>query len=507
MVSRILGLVRDVVLAAAFGTGPGAQAFVVAFRMPNLLRDLIAEGATNAAVVPVLSEYARRGREAYWVLVRSLLLGLIPTLVVLTGGGMLLAPWLVRVLAPGFSVDPSKFALTVTLTRGMFPYLLFIGLTAYAAGVLHSQQRFLTASLAQPLFNLAVIGSVWLACPWFREPVLGLLVGVLVGGAVQLGLQVPALYRSGWRLRGPATWRHPGVAQVGRLLLPRALGSCVYQFNLIVDTALASLSGIVGEGAVAALYYANRFMQLPLAVVVVALAQAMLPTLAHQAAGRETSELRRTVALSLRSALFLMIPASVGLVVLARPIVRILFEWKAFTPAATQMTAAVLGCYSVGLVAYAGVRVLASASHALQDTVTPVKAAAVAVAVNVIGSVILMWPYQAAGLALGTALASWANLGVLWASLRRRVGPIVEPGDRRALLWMVLAAAVMAVGAGMGATGLGLYGTALPRWSAALRLGAVIGGAMTVYLWVAVRWQILEARQVVQWMARRGRDR
>src|SRR3989338_3585719 len=330
LMSRVLGFVRDVLVARLFGTSAPAQAFAVAFRLPNMLRDLVGEGAANAAFVPVLTEQRRRRPQEFWAAAGALFNLLAVGLAGLAVIGWWGAPMLVRLTAPGFLADPEKFSLTLQLTRWLFPYLWFIGLTALAGGVLNTLHRFAVPAYGPCLLNVAMIVSA-LVAPAFPEPVLALAAGVLVGGVLQLGVQLPLL----WRLRqedaaprppgqylrraegaGPPRWRHPAVPQALRLLGPRALGSCVYQLNLLVDTICASWETIVAAGAVAALYYANRLFQFPLAIVGTALAQASLPMLSSQALEETPARLKGSLVSLLKMTLFLGVPATIGLMVL-----------------------------------------------------------------------------------------------------------------------------------------------------------------------------------------------
>ncbi|MBI4313775.1 MAG: murein biosynthesis integral membrane protein MurJ [Candidatus Omnitrophica bacterium] len=422
LISRILGFIRDAVVANLFGTSAPAQAFAVAFRIPNLLRDLVGEGAANAAVVPVLTEHRKKRPEEFWNVTGIFFNLMAVVLAALTAAGYFLAPWIVRIMAPGFLEDPAKFELTVRLTRWLFPYLWLIGLTALASGVLNTLHHFTLPAYGPCLLNLSMIAFALGFSP--SEPVLSLAVGVLVGGFLQLAIQLPLLMREGLRLGYPRIITHPIVPQVLRLLGPRALGSCVYQLNLLVDTICASWATIVGNGAVAALYYANRLFQFPLAIVGTALAQASLPLMASQALESSREPLKKTVAALLRMTWFFAIPATVGLVVLGETIVRILFEHGEFTAQSTAMTAQALVWYAVGLFAYMGVKILTNACYALQDTKTPVRTAAVALVINAGLNVALMWPMGVGGLALATTTASTCNFILLWRTLRRNVGSL-----------------------------------------------------------------------------------
>jgi len=337
-ISRVLGFVRDLVIATAFGTGLGAEAFIVSFKIPNLLRDVVGEGAANAAFVPVLTECHEKKKEEFWGLASTLFIIMAAVLAVLSILGIIFSPQIVGLIAPGFvhSSDPEKFPLAVHLTQVIFPYVFLIGLSAFAMGVLNSLKEFTTSSLGPIFLNLSMIVS-----GYFFERAYGpmaLVVGVLAGGVLQLGCQLPALYKRGFRIQAPV-FGSSAIKKIGRLLLPRALGSALYQINVFVDSILASFESIVGAGGQSALYYSNRLFQLPLAIFGVALAQAILPTFATQIVQGDMKKFKETLSLALRSLMLVVLPASVGLVVLARPIVRIIFEHGHFNAYSTAITA------------------------------------------------------------------------------------------------------------------------------------------------------------------------
>jgi putative peptidoglycan lipid II flippase len=445
--SRVLGFVRDLLMARLFGTLAQAQAFVVAFRLPNMLRDLVAEGAVTSAAVPVLSWYrAQRPREEFWRLGQTLACQVAALLLILSVLGVLAAEPIVRAIAPGFAQDPDKFALTVRLTRLLFPLILLVGLWAYFTGLLNSLHHFAMPALGPAILNVCMIAACVWAVPHVSPGIVAVAAGVLVGGVLQVLLQVPVAARLGFRWRW--RWRHPGSQEMLRLLGPRTLGAAAYQINVFIHTALASLSGIVGEGAVAALYYANRLVQLPLALFGTASAQASLPSLSEQAARRDLEGFRATLLAILRMVAFIELPAMAGLLVLARPIIAGLFERGAFDQAATLMTSQALMGYAAGLVAYSLGKVLTSAFYATQETWIPVRLAVEAVAVNVALSILLMGPLRVGGLAWSAAIANVLNAYRLLRAMERRLGapllrPLLPP-----LVRMGLAAGAMAAGCG-----------------------------------------------------------
>lgn len=426
LASRVLGFVRDMVVALAFGAGPLTDAFFVAFRIPNILRRLLAEGALSTAVVPVFSEYlATRSREEFLRLLRAVLAAALLVLTAACVAGIALAPWIVRAIAPGFGDDPAQRDLAVLLTRVMFPYLPLVGLAALAMGALHSHNRFFAAALGPALLNVAIIAAAVLLAPRVEPPILALAIGVLVGGAAQIAIQVPGLRREGVLVPPAADLRHPALPRMARLLLPAVFGLAAVQVSVFVNTLLASL---LPSGSISFLYYADRVMEFPLGVFAIALASASLPTMSRQAATGDRAGLADTLGFALRLAFFIAIPASVGLVVLREPIIRILFERGQFGPAETAATAQALAWYAVGLVGFSGARIAAQAFYALGTPGTAVRVGAASVLVNVVAAVALMGPLAHGGLALASSLGAWVNLGLLLVVARRRLGPI---GGRR----------------------------------------------------------------------------
>ncbi len=418
--SRIFGFVRDMVIASVFGAGMNADAFFVAFRIPNLLRRLFAEGSLSITFVPVFSEYlTNSGQHEAYQLARSAVRMLSALLILVTIAGVLLSPLIVRLIAPGFSATPGKLALTVTLTRMMFPYIFFIGLVALFMGILNVLGHFAAPALAPVFLNIAMIGSVFIIAPFMSDPIFGLAIGVIIGGILQLLLQVPFLIRNGFFFWTTASFYHPGLKKIGTLMLPTILGAAVYQINILVGTLLASL---LPQGSVSYLYYADRLVQFPLGIFAIAIATAVLPTLSRQAAAKDMDMLNETFAYAIRLVLFITIPAMIGLIVLREPIVALLFKRGAFDAETTRQTAVALLYYCFGLWAFAAVRVVVSTFYALQDTRTPVRIAIISIAANIILSIILMKPLVHGGLALATSLSSMLNLVLLICVLKQRLG-------------------------------------------------------------------------------------
>lgn len=501
LISRVLGFVRDILMARLFGTSAPAQAFAVAFRLPNMLRDLVGEGAANAAFVPVLTEHRRKRPEEFWAVTGVFFNVMALSLAVLAALGWWGAPGIIRVTAPGFLADPEKFTLTVSLTRWLFPYLWFIGLTALAGGVLNTLQHFTAPAYGPCLLNVAMIVSTLIA-PAFPEPVFVLAAGVLLGGVLQLGAQLWVLWRHGWRPSRPTMLAHPVVPQALRLLGPRALGSCVYQVNLLVGTIFASWEAMVGPGAVAGLYYANRLFQFPLAIVGTALAQASLPLLSSQALDTSPARLKSSVVSLLTMTVALAIPSTVGLVVLGETIVRVLFERGEFTPYSTAITTQALVWYAVGLAAYMAAKILTNACYALQDTRTPVRTAAAALGVNLALNVALMRPMGIGGLALATSVASGFNVWWLWRALSRQLGAFEVASLRDATRRVAWAAGVMALVCLAGRW----WGEPwLTHASTPVQIAALLGliGLSVAAFLIAGRWFGVTALRHLPWMGDR----
>jgi len=422
LLSRILGYIRDAVIAWYFGAGNSSDAFIAAFRIPNLLRKLFGEGAISNAFIPVLTDYLTEdGQDEGLRLARSALFVLSILLVALSILGVLLAPLIVKVIAPGFFDSPGKIPLTITLTRIMFPYIFFIGLVALCMGILNVFGHFAAPALAPVLLNLAMICSVIFICPYLSNPVMGLAIGVIMGGVLQLGLQLPFMIRKGLILRPKGKLFHPGLKKIGVLMPPIILGGAVYQVNVLVGGLLGSL---LKEGSVSYLYFADRLVQFPLGIFAIAAATAVLPSLSRQATLNDIDALKDTFGYAVRLIIFLTIPSMVGLIILREPIVALLFQRGEFSSLATQLTAQALLYYAMGLGAFSAVKIVAATFFALKDTRTPMVMALISIGVNIALGIILMRPLAHAGLALATSLASILNLGLLVHALRSKLGSL-----------------------------------------------------------------------------------
>jgi len=421
-VSRVFGFVRDMVIARTFGAGMVADAFFVAYRIPALLRELFAEGSMSAAFIPVFTRVLHdSGREEAIRLAKATFTVLSVILLAVTLIGIIAAPIVVTIIAPGFHSTGGKFGLTLNLTRIMFPYLLFVSLAALAMGILNTLGSYFIPGLSSVMLSIFMISGVYLLAPLFEVPIYGLALGVILGGAFQFGIQLPSLWKRKVNLGWHFEPHHPGVIQIGRLMFPMILGLSVTQLNIFVNTVLSSF---LDEGSIAYLYYGIRLIHFPLGIFGVAMASAILPTLSASAAKREYEEVRNTYSFAIRLLLFITLPAMTGLIVLRVPIVSVLFQSRAFDYAATIGTAGALMYYAVGLWAFAGTRVTAQAFYSLQDTKTPVKAASIAVVVNILLSILLMGPLKHRGLALATSLSAMVNLSFLVLSLKKRLGGV-----------------------------------------------------------------------------------
>ncbi|HUU49797.1 MAG TPA: murein biosynthesis integral membrane protein MurJ [Nitrospinota bacterium] len=422
LLSRILGFIRDMVIANVFGAAMITDAFFVAFRIPNLLRRLLGEGTLTAAFIPVFTEYRETGKkDEAWDLTNSLITILILLLISITFLGVIFAPIIVRLIAPGFYNSMDKYTLTVGLTRIMFPYIFFIGLTVMAMGILNSLKHFATPSLAPSILNISMILTALYLSPYTKYPIFALAYGVILGGIGQLIFQIPILLKKGLKYRIKFDWTHPGVKKVGGLMLPSVLGLAVAEINIFVDTLLASL---LKEGSVSFLYYGNRLVQFPLGLFGVAMGIAILPMLSITSAKDDIRELKDTLSFALRLVFFVTIPATIGLVILRVPIINVLFQRGEFLASDTYFTAIALLYYSIGLCAFAGVKIVVPAFYSLKDAKTPVKIGIYAMLANIILNLILMVPLKHGGLALATSLSSMLNLGLLVFILRKRLGPL-----------------------------------------------------------------------------------
>ncbi|MEE9492069.1 MAG: murein biosynthesis integral membrane protein MurJ [Gammaproteobacteria bacterium] len=458
LISRVLGLLRDIVLAR-FGVGPAMDAFFVAFKIPNFMRRLFAEGAFSQAFVPVLTEYKTTGSQAeVRALVDRVAGTFIGVLGLITLVGVLASPLLVLIFAPGFLQEPLKYDLTAHMLRFTFPYLMFMSLVAFAAGILNSYGKFGAAAFAPVWLNVILIGMALLVCPQLEEPMLGLAWGVLLAGFVQLAFLLPSLRSLGLLPRPRWGWHDSGVRKVMRLMIPGIIGSSVAQINLLFDTLLASF---LLTGSVSWLYFADRLVEFPLGIFAIALATVILPLLSQRHAEGDTAAFSRTLDAGLRWVLLIGLPAMTGLMLLAQPAITTLFQYDGFAAQDVRMAGLALLAYAAGLPGFMLVKILAPAFYSRQDTKTPVRIAIRSMIANMILNVLFVVPMLQlgmsgahAGLALATSIASFLNAFWLYRHLRADKVYLPAMGWGKLLLQIVFATSIMALVLFIGVPGL-----------------------------------------------------
>ncbi len=491
MISRVLGLVRDRAIAQYFGASVGADAFFVAFKVPNFLRRLFAEGAFSQAFVPILSEYrSQKTHDETQSLINNVAgtLGLVLTIITILG--VLGAPILITIFAPGFLDDTEKFDLTVSLLRITFPYILFISLTALAAGVLNTYKHFAGPALTPVFLNLSIIGaSLWLA-PKLDQPVMALAWGVFIGGVIQLLFQFPFLRRLRLIPR-PSFKRDDGVRRILKLMGPAIFGVSVSQINLLFDTLIASF---LITGSVSWLYYADRMLEFPLGVFGIALGVVILPNLSEKHAQGSKEKFSRILDWAFRWVVIIGLPATLGLALLAEPMLCTLFQYGEFSEQDVALSSKALVAYSFGLLGFILIKVLAPGYYSRQDTKTPVRIGIIAMVSNMILNVIFVFPLAHAGLALATSISAFINAGLLYRGLRKAGVYQPESGWMKVLIKVAIAGSLMALT-------LWIYVPELPQWiqwsglERTVQLGKwiSIGGAIyvgTLFL-LGVRWRDL----------------
>ncbi len=510
MTSRVLGLGRMLVLASLFGASSAMDAYVVAFRIPNLMRDLFAEGAMSAAFVPTFTQrLTTEGRDAAWRLGTQLINALVMMTGVLVLAAIIFAEPLIRLAARDFAEVPGKLELTVTLTRLMLPFLTLVAVAAACMGMLNSLRRFFIPALSPAMFNVSIILSGLLLVPLMPragfEPIMAIAFGVVLGGIGQIAIQYWVLRKEGFRYRFTLDPSDRGLRRVLWLMGPGTLAGAALQINVVVTTIIATSQG---TGAVSWLTYAFQVMYLPIGVLGVSIATAALPVLSRQAALGELHEMRRTISHGLRLMLMLMVPATVGLIVLAVPVVRLLFERGAFTPADTQSTALALACYAPGMIGYSVVRLGVPSFYALGTSLTPAVVSTVAVVLNIVLNLALVRVMGYQGLALGSAIAALSNGALLLVLLRRRLDGL--EGDRIADSFARIAVASVVMGAAVWQANLWFTAlwTGTGRWTQLLIVAGDIGVGLTVLDTTARLLGLAEFRQARdQLLARLTRSR
>ncbi|MEK6645202.1 MAG: murein biosynthesis integral membrane protein MurJ [Candidatus Firestonebacteria bacterium] len=444
-ISRILGYIRDAINASLFGAGYVSDAFFVAFRIPNLLRDLLGEGALSMAFIPTFTEYLQKKSKNETYELASIIfniLVIIFSIIVLLG--ILLSPIIVRIMAPGFTIEAMK--LTISLTRIIFPFIAFMGFAALFMGILNSYQHFTIPALASVFMNIVIIIFGIFICPLFGEKpeqqIFVWTIGTLLGGLVQALIQIPILFKKGIRYIPKLNFISP-VKRIFKLMVPAIFSNSVNQINVVlVNTIMASF---LGEAAITYLYYGNRLMQLPLGIFGVAIATAAFPTISMHAANADIEKIKETVSFALRMVFFITLPATIGLIVLSLPINTLLFRYGRFTAESAIATANASIYYSIGLFAFAGLKVIVPSFYALQDSKTPVKVGIAAVIINIVLSVFLMDSLGYCGLALSTSISGILNFSILFIMLRNKLNGLDEKRIFKSFVRTFFAAIFMGV--------------------------------------------------------------
>jgi len=442
--SRILGLIRDMLQAKFMGTGRSQDAFTIAYTIPNLLRRLTGEGAMTAAFVPVFTQLKKeKTKKELWKFANAFFFDLTVIMASVTVAGVLFAPVIVKVIAYGFKEIEGKIELTVILTRIMFPYIFLISLAALAMAILNSFHKFFVPALTPVLFNLSIITLVVVFAQDAKNPAFVFAAGVVLGGFFQLAFQIPFLWRKGMKFKVGLSFKHPAVRKVGKLMVPGIFGVGVYQINFALSRMLAST---LEEGSASSLYFSSRVQELTLGLFSIALSIALLPALSDLAAKQDIPGMKKTLVFSLRSIAFVTLPASVGLLVLNYPIIEILFQRGQFGIEATSMTSGCLFYFALGIPFISGVKILAPAFYALKDTKTPVIVASTVMVGYILMSILLMGPMRVAGLALALSVASGTNFFVLFSLLERKIGR-VEKKEIWTSFWRSVLSAILMGGA------------------------------------------------------------
>jgi len=499
MFSRVTGFLRDMLIAHLFGAKEVADAFFMAFRIPNLLRRFTAEGALTAAMVPVFTQKLAHSRQEAFDLARNLLTIMAAAISALVVLGMIFMSLIIMVIAPGFYSEPEKFALTVDLSRLMFPYLLLISMAAALMAMANSMGKFFIPALAPVLLNISIILCAFLTHNMFAAPVTSLAVGVLVGGVLQLAMQYHQAMKLGFSYRPKFDLRDKDTRKIGSLMVPAALGVAAVEINLIVDSMLASL---LPPGSVSYLYYGIRVVQLPMGVFGAAMSLATLPAMSGQVtADGSKGRLVDIFSHAARISFLVSIPAAAGLILLSAPITNLLFERGQFDQAARDGAAYAMSMFAIGLPGLNGIRIVANVFYSLKDTATPAKVAGWCVLANIALSLALIGPMAHGGLALATSLASFINIAVLVWLLRKRVGLLDGRRITLATFKIILASSLMGAAAWVYCHF--FYNYSAPFLHRAFHLSAAITMAMVVYFAalrlmrseeVAELWQMAQAR-------------
>ncbi len=442
VLSRILGYFRDMLQAKFLGTGKGMDAFIIASLIPNLLRRLTAEGAMTAAFIPVFAQEKKdKSRSELWTFANAFFFDLTLILTVLTVLGIVFAPILVRIIAPGYGRVPGKWELTIVLTKIMFPYIFLISLAALAMAILNSFKKFVVPAFTPVLFNLSIIMAALFFAENAGEPAYVFAVGVVLGGLLQLGIQIPFLRRQGMTFKFGLSFTHPAVKKVARLMIPGIFGAGIYQINMLISRMIATS---LKDGSVSSLYYASRIEELTLGLFAIALSIALFPTLSDLAARKDIEGMKKTLKYSFKLIFLVTFPAMAGLIVLNKPIIQVLFQRGAFDAQSTAMSSWCLLFFAFGLPFISGTKVLAPMFFSLKDTKTPVIVAFFVMMCYIGFSLILMDPLRAGGIALALSLSSMINFVALFYLLEKKLGKIEKKDLFISALKSALSAVVMA---------------------------------------------------------------
>jgi putative peptidoglycan lipid II flippase len=502
LVSRVSGLIREILMARLFGAGQAYDAFLLGFRIPNLTRDLFAEGALSSAFIPAFTQYLAGKNQAE----AAKLANLVATAIILVVGslcllGMIFSPALVWLMAPGYAQTPGKFELAASMTRIMFPFLLLVALAAQAMGMLNACNRFAVPAFSSTFFN---VGSVvfgvalgyWVGPRLGFTPIVGMAYGVVLGGALQLFWQLPSLRAAGFSFRLMTDWSHPGLQQILRLMGPAILGNAAVQINVMVNTNFASsIVDPVTEmnGPVSWLGYAFRFLQLPLGLFGVAIATATLPAISRSAALGRIDEFRATLSRSLGMVFLLTLPSSVGLVVLGRSMIGAIYEGARFHPYDTQQTALALSCYAIGLGGYSALKVLAPAFYALNDSRTPMLISLASIAVNYAAASLMVrtGTLGHAGLAIATSAVALFSFVALFGILRARIGGIHGRALARSVVQITVASVVMGLVVAVSSRG-------IESWLGTRRLARLVDLAISIPVGLLAYYAVCRALKVAE---------
>ncbi|MBN2245184.1 MAG: murein biosynthesis integral membrane protein MurJ [Candidatus Aminicenantes bacterium] len=422
LLSRILGAVRDILQAKFLGTGTAADAFTLAFILPNLLRRLTAEGSMTAAFIPVFTSIKKEeNQQKLWKFANLFFFDLTLLMAAVMVAGILLSPLLIQVVAPKFEAVPGKMDLTITLTRIMFPYIFFISLAALAMAILNSFKKFFVPAFTPVLFNLSIITLALIFAKGMEQPAFIFALGVVLGGILQLAFQIPFLWKQGMRFTPGISFSHPAVRKVGKLMVPGIFGISIHQINFLISRVMATS---LEEGSVSSLYYSSRIHELTLGLFSIALATALLPTFSEQAAGNDISGLKRTFEFSMKLIILVTMPAMVGLLVMNKEIIQVIFQYGQFDFQSTAVTSLCLFYFAFSLPFISGVKVLAPAFYSFKDTKTPVIVAFIAMVIYISLALVLMGPLRVGGIALSFSVSSIINFFLLFILLEKKIGDL-----------------------------------------------------------------------------------